>query len=199
MKKIKYKGRTLTRTVVKNNILRIFDMAAPADKYDWYRVAHNHTALAADKWGIPRSCAVGVLAALSPRKTWDINIELMNDFLKRGDCGQIKLFVEKAKQIVASDGSDEAIMNILNGRKIQAFYMNIMYPDAVEYVTIDRHALSVAFNEWIDEEFYAGMTSRQYEFFVQCYIFAALRAGVSPLLMQSATWVVWRRVKRDYR
>jgi len=199
MKKIVYKGQQLTRVKVRNNILRIFEMATDDDKYDWYSIANQHAAAAAKDYNIPLSCAAGVLAALSPRKNWKVNIQLMHEMLSTGNCGQIGMFKKKASDIMKSEHSDIAILEILKGRKIQAFYMNIMYPKKSNYVTIDRHALSVAMGEWIDEDFYRGMTSRQYEFFVQCYIFAAMKAGVSPLLMQSATWVVWRKIKKQYK
>jgi hypothetical protein len=64
-------------------------------------------------------------------------------------------------------------------------------------VTIDRHALSVALDYWVSDEEYSGMTKKQYEFFRDCYIWTADSIGVSPLRLQSATWVVFRRIKKE--
>ena len=105
----------------------------------------------------------------------------------------------KANKIIDCDGSDEAILAILNGRKITSFYLNIMYPHKVEFVTIDRHALSIALGYWISEKDYAGMTANQYNFFEQCFTLAAMKADISPVLMQSSTWVRWRKIKKEFK
>ena len=111
----------------------------------------------------------------------------------------IKAFKDKAKRIINSNGSDEEILKILNGRKISAFYLNIKYPNLSNNLTIDRHALSIALGYWITEEDYRGMTASQYNFFVQCFTLAAVKVGVTPLIMQSATWVRFRKIKKDYK
>ena len=116
-----------------------------------------------------------------------------------GDCGHMGAFKNKALNIIRSNGTDESIKNILSGNKITSFYLNIMYPDRISEVTIDRHALSIALGYWITEEDYAGMTDAQYNFFVECFTLAANKVGVKPLLMQSATWVKFRKIKKNYR
>jgi hypothetical protein len=139
-----------------------------------------------------------VLAALSPRKTWDENKNQAIKLVKTGDCGHMRVFKEKALQIIAGSGNEADILKVLNGRKITSFYLNIRYPDKAINLTIDRHALSVALGYWTSDSDYTGLTTRQYEFFSECYRHVAARLSVSPLLVQSATWVVWRRIKKDY-
>ena len=196
-----YKGQQLTRTVVKNNILRIWKMSSEEDRHDWYKDAlayASYVALYIDgKKAINKAC--GVIAALSPVKTWSHNKTCALDLVTTGDCGHMKQFKQKAKDILASDGTDETILSILNGNKISAFFLNIRYPDVANVITIDRHALSIALGRWITEEDYRGMTTKQYNFFVHCYVIAATQVGVTPLLMQSATWVKWRQIKSEYR
>lgn len=200
-----FKGRKLTRTVVKNNILRIWEQTTTEDRYDWYDEAGIYALLLTDFLDYQEPVqtrlnkAVGVIAALSPVKTWSQNKQCAFDMVSTGDCGHMEQFKKKAREIIASDGSDETILSILNGRKISSFYLNIRYPERSEYITIDRHALSIALNEWITDEDYKGMTANQYEFFMQCYVLAAAKVNVTPLLMQSATWVRWRKIKQNYR
>jgi hypothetical protein len=111
----------------------------------------------------------------------------------------MKQFKDKAKRIIESDGSDEQILAILNGRKISSFYLNIKYPNKANNVTIDRHALSIALGYWVTDEDYRGMTANQYNFFVQCYTLAAMKVETTPLLMQSSTWVRWRKIKTEFK
>lgn len=209
MKTIKqvFKGQTLSRTKVKNNILKIWELTEEGDRFDWYTEANSFCkqfdnslqVLHQPKGEVIHSIACGVVAALSPVKTWEQNLKCAIQMLETGDCGHMKQFKDKAKRIIKSDGTDEAILDILNGNKISAFYLNIKYPEKANVTTIDRHALSIALGRWVTEEDYRGMTTNQYEFFVQCYALAAMKVNVSPLLMQSATWVKWRKIKKDYR
>lgn len=202
-----FKSENLTRTKVKNNILKIWGLTGETERYNWYGEALKYAeSLAVDIEILEESTdrtininkAVGVLAALSPIKTWEQNKKCAFQMILTGKCGHTQLFVKKAQDILNSDGSDEAILSILNGRKISAFYLNIRYPEKANYITIDRHALSIGLGRWTTDEDYQGMTAKQYEFFVQCYTLAAMQVGVTPLLMQSATWVKWREIKTDY-
>ena len=204
MTKQLFRGETLTRTKVKNNILRIWNMTSQEDRHDWYLEANRFAldlSTSGDCCGIDRrshSRACGVIAALSPMKRWENNKQIAKDLIETGNCGHTKTFVQKAKDILKSDGSDEAILEILSGNKISAFYLNIRYPDEAKVMTIDRHALSIALGRWVTDNQEMKMTTKQYEFFVQCYVQAAMQVGVSPLLMQSATWTKWRTIKTEY-
>ena len=201
---IRFKGQNLSRTKVKNNILRMWNDTTEDERHDWYKEANLYAfnlaaMLLGGSFPDNHRKVCGIIAALSPVKTWEQNKKIARDLLETGECGHMKQFVHKAKKIISCDGSDESILSILNGRKISSFYLNIMYPASAEHVTIDRHALSICLGYWITEDDYRGMTANQYEFFVQCFVLAAVKVGVKPLLMQSATWVRWRKIKQDYK
>lgn len=202
---ITFKGQKITRTKCKNNILKIYNQTSEDERYDWYQEANdyalNELTFGSNEQEVERyhKIACGVIAALSPVKSWSENKRVAKQLIETGECGHMKQFVNKAKRIMQSDGTDEQILSILNGRKISAFYLNIAYPNKANNVTIDRHALSVALGYWVTDEDYRGMTANQYNFFVQCYILAAMKAEVSPLIMQSATWVKWRKIKKDFK
>ena len=134
-------------------------MTDESERHDWYKNANKLAEIMADVQDTQMTKVVGVIAALSPLKTWEQNLVCAREFIMTGDTGHMKQFIQKARDIVKSDGSDEEILDILNGRKISAFYLNIMYYDKADYLTIDRHALSVALGYWIEESDYAGMTA----------------------------------------
>jgi hypothetical protein len=52
---------------------------------------------------------------------------------------------------------------------------------------------------WVTDDDYRGITKNQYEFFVQCFQWTAEKLNISPLLLQSATWVRWRKIKNNYK
>jgi hypothetical protein len=195
-----HKNIVLSRTKTVNNILKIWNLADKSDKYDWYRSANRFAGfLFSLDEGINLNQAAGIIAALSPVKQWKQNKKCAIELILSGDCGHMKQFKNKALAILHSSGSEEDILKILHGQKIQNFYLNIRYPKLAIALTIDRHALSVCLGRWIDQTEYSGLTGKQYQFFAECYRIAALKLNVSPLLVQSVTWLVWRRIKQNYR
>lgn len=168
----------------------MWNQSTMEDRHDWYQEAFMWCLNSSNG---SLSKAAGVVAALSPVKRWEQNLICAQDMIETGDCGHMGQFKEKARRILASDGTDEAILDILNGNKISAFYLNIRYPEKANNVTIDRHALSIALGRKITDADYQGMTGKQYNFFVECYTITAMKVQVSPVLMQSATWVYYRR------
>ena len=193
-----HKHLELSRTKVVNNILKIWALASDADKYDWYQEAHDFSLAIARASGCTTSQACGIIAALSPMKLWELNKRIALEFALHQTANvHTKVFIDKARRILTAS-SDEEILNILHGAKLQAFYLNLRYPEKAISLTIDRHALSVALGHWITPEEYTGMTVKQYQFFSDCYRHAAAKLAVNPLYVQSVTWLVWRRVKTSY-
>jgi hypothetical protein len=200
MKKVKFKNTELTRVKVVNNILRIYDKSEAIDRFDWYSDAHYFCIVLAKEYGLKVSTVSGVVAALSPLRTWEQNKLLAISLINSGTCGHMGTFVGKARAILENDYSntDEKILGMLGGQKICSFYLNILYPNSAQNITIDRHALSISLGYWITEEDYRGITPNQYAFFSQCFVVAAAKRNIHPLLMQSSTWVIWRKIKKDY-
>jgi len=194
-----YKGEILSRTKVKNNILSFYHKSSNEDRRDWYAEANLFAKELSEQYDISISICTGVISALSPVKTWSQNKICADKMIAVGKSNHMKQFENKAKEILSSDGSDKSILGILRGSKISSFYLNIMYPNNSENVTIDRHALSVSLGKWITDEDYRGMTKVQYKFFVDCYKYTAKQIEISPLLLQSSTWEVFRKIKKEYK
>lgn len=193
-----FKGEILTRTKVVNRIVGMFLKSEQIDRYDWYLDAHNYAQYLAKTFGVSVIVASGIISALSPVKRWEENKKLAFEFIKsKGKSGgHMQKFIDKATLILTIAVTEEDVCKILNGNKITAFFLNILHPSAKDRVTIDRHALSIALGVVCTDELYAGMTNQQYEFFVSCYVKASEKLGVSPLLVQSATWVYYRKNKK---
>lgn len=193
--KQRFKGSVLTLTKTVNNILSVYNRANDTFTNDWYKEAHDYACHIATMHDVPVSVACGILAALSPLKTWHENKIIARNFLITGNAKHTKLFQGKAEAILEAGDNVELIADILNGRKITAFFLNILNPNCSNVVTIDRHALSVALGYSVAESEYRGVTATQYTFMVSAYHLAGKKAGISPILMQSTTWQVWRQEK----
>jgi hypothetical protein len=192
-----FKGRNLTRTKVQNKILKVWSQCTDKQKFDWYLEA-NKFAESISKQDKIKVC--GIIAALSPLKRWEENMKLAKEFYLTQNCGHTKLHKSKALAIFnLTNPTEDEICAILfgkSGNKIKSFFINIWRPDARTEVTIDRHALAIALGEVVSEDEMKGMTTKQYNFFRDCYIRTADKIGVKPLLLQSATWVRWRELKK---
>ena len=190
-----FKGLSLTRTKVRNQIIRFYENeTTDADKFDWYADAKSFAVNLSTEFDVPANVVCGLIAALSPVKQWNQNKNCVLSLLLGNGGKHMKQFVDKAQRILElDDATDTTILDVLNGRKISAFYLNIMHPNRDEVVTIDRHALSIALGHWVTDEEYSGMTAKQYAFFVECYQLAAKKLNINGLLLQSSTWVAWRK------
>lgn len=193
----KFKGQTLTLKKCVRNILSVYNSAnLETINENWYIEANQFAQSLAIKYDVSLQIACGIIAALSPLKSWTENKLIADNFLKNGKGKHTKLFVDKATQIKNSNSDVETIALILNGNKIISFFVNILEPLQQNFVTIDRHALSIILGRNILEREAVGITYNQYQFFVNCYNVAGLKAKISPVLMQSITWVTWRQNKK---
>jgi len=200
------KSEVWTRTQVRNNILKVWDATTENDRFDWYGKARNF-AIDLTFHNMPQvtvTKACGVIAALSPMVSWKRNMLLAEHIIMNPErwekLGCLKSNARKAYEIINSlNGSEDAILKILHGRKTSAFFLNILYPEKAISLTMDRHAISIAMGRKItkDETKYFQLTAGQYKFLVECYRWTAAKLGVNPLLLQSATWVLWRREGRN--
>jgi hypothetical protein len=199
--KITFKHKEYTLNKVTKNIMSVFMLCSDKDKYDWYKEAHNFAIYLSQAYNVQLFVACGVIAALSPVKRWDDNKRIAELFIKsRGkERSHMRQFCEKAQNIMDLALNEEQVYKILNGRKITAFCKNILHPNNGENITIDRHALSIATGIVCTDDFYQGMTKIQYEFFVSAYQKAGEKLNVSPLIVQSATWVYFRNNKTDFK
>ena len=197
MKAIQIGDIEYSRTKLQNNIKRTYKLSLGSEFNNWYQEANDFGSDVAKLFDIPLSKVLGVVSVLSPLKEWSNNKKLAIQFISSGDCGHMKNNKKKAREILALD-IDSAlefnILKIINGQKTTAFFLNMMYPNRSDYVTIDRHAVAIAIGRNATENEQV-LNGKQYTFLRDCYIIVANKLGLAPLHLQSITWQTWKRLK----
>lgn len=199
-KGINFKGLELTTRKGVNSILKVYNLATNEEITNfWYGDAHNYgkKLLSLPKTnGYNLAQIIGVIAALSPLKSWSENMRIAKSFILTGQSYHTKVMTNKAKQILQSDGEVYTICDILGGNKITRFFLNMLYPNKNFIATIDRHAIAVVLGRSAtDKE--AQLTNNQYIFFENCYIIASQKLGINTNNLQAVTWEAWRRLKKE--
>lgn len=203
MKQIKIKGKRVYKKALVRNIVNNYSSAninVVREGLSWYADAHNLCENLANKYGTSASKVAGIIAALSPLTSWERNKEIAELFLKGQRKGlHTNRMIAKAEAVLAC-GSWYDIPDILNGDKIRSFFFNIYSPfsSSQKYVTIDRHAISVAYGREINDKDRPQLTKNQYNFISDAYMLAAkeISANLNVLILsfevQAITWVNFR-------
>jgi hypothetical protein len=180
------------------NILTVFNHASEDElKFGmaWYPYASYVAQQYANKYGVTKEVAAGVIAALSPNNRWERNLvdaeNLIKGF-KRGDTS-VKVCTfgpnkEKAIQIL----SGGHIPEILKGPKTNAFFKCIMNPYG-DNICIDFHAANI-FEGEIGSR---SLSEKEYQFIAGEYVKAAKEVNLSPPTLQAITWVTWRNNREN--
>jgi hypothetical protein len=183
-------------------ILDVWKLATEAERNEgmfWYWDAHAF-ALTLDPERPER--AAGVIAALSPMKSWKDNCILAARAFEQGFAsGALGANVYKADAILS--GADP--LEILGGHKVRNFYKSIINPMDPNAVCIDRHAFDIAVGRITNDQTRAALKRKGlYESFGAAYE-RACRAiirdedeevtDIVPSQLQAVTWTVWRRLK----
>lgn len=222
MKTIKIGGIDYSRTKIKNNIMKVYNVSLESEKNDWYKEANVFGSQVSEflsgfmSLDVSKRQVLGIVSALSPLKEWSKNKDLAVDLIMSGDCGHMKLNKQKALDILnlqyTGNGHpmdsqrdevfkeenvyyDDEILKILNGDKTKRFYLNMVYPSGGG-VTVDRHAIAIAIGRTAtDKE--QSISSAVYTFLEDCYIMTSETLGLTPLHLQSITWQAWKRIKKQ--
>lgn len=185
------------------NILAIYaQRTAEENAYglEWYGIAHTFALGLAEEFDTDIDTAAGVLAAISPRLRWDLNMAYARRLFETGDAPLLGLSKGKALRLLGGDTPEEVLAapkgKPNSGQKVRAFFDNIRHTDRSEKVCIDRHAFDIAAGQEGDDHT-RKMLERNgvYEDIAGLYREAAHVAGILPHQMQAITWVVWRRLK----
>ncbi len=133
------------------------------------------------------SRAAGILAALSPQKSWAQNVKLARACYALGEpVGHTGAMLRQARAIY--QGADP--LDVLRGPKVRQFYLCIMGLDGC---CIDRHAVDIARGKRGANKD-ASILGRvgAYEKCQETYRKAAKILGISAAQLQAITWVQWR-------
>jgi hypothetical protein len=175
-----------------NQLLR--DLFREATNYDlhggmtWYKDAHFRTKRLATALKIPHYKVIGVLSALSPRNKWDRNMVDTVNVLRKGKKAKVATFSankEKALRIIKAQSPNE-VEQILNGRKTQSFYRNILMPTLPTTVTIDL---------WAYRSLGLEQVNKNYSKAENAYKEVAKEIGILPHQLQA---IIWSKVRGSY-
>lgn len=202
MSKQKFAHKEFTTTKVVNNLIRYYNLATNKELSDgckWYNEARNFCESLSSAAEIPIYQIAGVVSALSPQTSWDLNKELAFRFLVEGERKNLHngRQIEKAEYCLQAKNQRE-IFNLLTKDKVKTsqFYYNMLFPYESIGVTVDRHAIQACIfkpDKIKSKEF--KMTKKQYDFFSDCYIKASEKVGLLPHQFQAVVWLVVRRLK----
>ena len=187
------------------NILTIYGKATRQEQRDglmWYKRAKRDCNAMAKEKNVSLRYAVGVVAATSPNLNWNKNVftagQVIDGYNQGIDHEQIdgcmayKQNRLKGYKVMAAPNRSFAILKILNGPKISAFFDNIMGGDSV---TVDGHARNIAYGERVQlKSDKANISKKEYATIAQAYRDAAAILGIKACDLQAVTWVAWRRI-----
>ena len=153
----------------------------------WYNDAHHMCKRIAKHTNTDLYKVVGVLAALSPRNKWHRNISDCVDVIRKGKKAKVCTFnanKNKALKILKANSPSE-VYAILNGRKVQSFYNNILKPFKSDTVTVDVWAMrSVGLDRAPNKTLYNGVETS--------YKTLAALKGIKAHELQAILWGVIR-------
>ena len=170
------------------NIISTWNLATP-EQIDrgrgWYPHARELAELMSE--GNVRAGA-GVIAALSPQKSWEQNVRIAERSFEMGQVrGNVRDACVKAENIMP--GFDP--LDILpDDSKTWNFFRCIIDPADPEPVVIDRHAHDVAVGEIYGSRDRGLSNKRRYATIAHAYREAARRLDEIPSVVQAVTWTV---------
>lgn len=177
------------------NIHNTFNAASPEHVQAgmrWYQDAHDYAGKLSDKYGVSHEAASGVLAALSPLKSWSDNKKLGAEFLATGRAGH----TEHQNAVATAIVNGAHPLSVLPERKKTGhFYSNIAHPDRGGRVTIDRHAHDLAVGQVYGDSDRGLDQVGRYGLFHSAYMDATHKINegrgsnlILPHQVQAVTW-----------
>jgi hypothetical protein len=159
----------------------------------WYKNANLFALYLSKKYNVKVIKVSGIISALSPQKSWEINMKITEEFLETDGkvTGHTKLQSDKARNILYNLDSKENIENCLSGLKTVNFFNNILNPKFQDYVTVDRHHIYLSTRHDIQ-----NCTPKQYNLIKENTIIFAKELNIVPSELQSILWVCWKRIKK---
>jgi len=186
------------------NILKVFTQCTGDEVQhglNWYSDAKQEAQNIADKYQLPLHVVIGVIAALSPTNSWEMNLRnadtMCHIFVDGG-------YVEDTKPSTYKTMRDKAwsilqtmphniddVAFILNGPKITDFAYCIMGNDVC---VIDGHAWCIANADRRTMQEVPNIGKKLRAELQQAYSNAGKKHNMTAYEMQAATWVAWKRI-----
>ena len=182
------------RATARSRVLALYRRSDPRD-LRWYFEQRDLLGARAGDLGIGTREFAGIVAALSPSKSWDTgsgatpNLDCAVRFVSTGANVHTGDCMRKARAILA--GADPA--DVLHGPKERAFADNLADPEGSMEVTCDRWMARAIGKR--SESF----TPRQYQETADLFRSIARTLGIRPHELQACVWAQIRREWADER
>lgn len=189
--------------MIENAVNNILAMSQHGNSgINWYCEANEYASNLAALYNTSIETAAGMIAALSPQNKWDTNkldaANLLEAYQNGQDVYEVKVStfnLNKAKAIFIMFGDNP--LDVIKGNKTRSFYRNILNPRDSNFVTVDRHAVSIALGERVtnpNDISYYVRTDKRYLQMVKYYKLAAKELNLLPCQVQSVSWVNYRNL-----
>lgn len=199
----------LKRSAIKRRVKTMYRNALPEIKeksLNWYVEANQYAENLHKKYGVSTEKICAVISALSPAVSWEINKtdaeNMLEIYVNFGELEDVKFSTYgqnafKAWEIL-SDHKCQTFDEIFNkyfnkktGQKTANFFANILQPFNPNFVTIDRHQLSVCKN--LKKTGGAQMAGAgAYKLLKEIHIESAKELGILANQLQAVTWSAFR-------
>lgn len=148
----------------------------------WYLRHHLYLQELAIKYNRSIEFLAASCSVMSINKRWDQNKLMLEEYLETGDIKGMNVVKDKIQQLEECNLDHDCIMSILNGKKIQNFYGNLLRPYCKEFITIDRHMGTIA------GEKRKMNSGKRYDELAQAYKEVAHDVGLLPNRLQALLW-----------
>ena len=179
------------------NIQKVYSQCTENDVLEgkgWYKSANLLSLTLSEKYSVDYIKVAGIIAALSPMKSWELNKQMAEQFLEtKGRVSSHTLMQSnKARKILKYAKNISDIETCLGGLKTINFFNNIRDPDSRNYLTVDRHHIYISTGHDMQ-----SCTPKQYEFLKENTVIFANKIDMVPNQLQSILWVGWKRMKKE--
>lgn len=194
------RSRAQKRAAMRRRLIALWDEIRAADLasgISWYDRAQNAAQSLAEGTSLDARQCAGIIAALSPRQRWSVNVAQAARVVEaatNGDrCPAVSTTNNRGKAWAIANGADPD--SELSGPKVRAFFANITGDHS--QVTIDAWAIRAAEGEWRDwqtnstngERKVSAPVGHRYTDAADAYRQAAQIVGISPRDFQAAVWI----------
>lgn len=153
------------------------------DGMAWYPEAMALCQRIADRTGHEPEQVAGMLAALSPRVQWSVNVSMTWAMAETGTCPGLTRSRESAQRIATGDSWQD----VLRGPKVRAFAVAVMSGGRAGRAVVDAWAVRAA-----TDGLYDAVAPCRYDDVAEAYRLAAERLGMTVHGTQAVAWVVTR-------
>lgn len=175
------------------NVEAVLALATPEEiEYwrKWYLVGHRAAVMLARKNKTDLMTAAAVIAVLSPKEEWNVNLELADAALSNNWPEVATLPDNRAKAYSIVHDRD---FSVIRGEKIFPFFLSLFDPAKFqEEVVVDTHAASI----WLGLRTGAvpGINDTVRAKMTEDYAKAGAKFGLTPQEAQACAWVVWKQI-----